>query len=88
MLFTRFFLGALVAMNSVNALPNPEADNQDIEARSLFHHCGKHASWSGDTKSCVCHDKGKVYHKHHKKCRCPKGERWHHIERQCKKHKI
>ncbi|UPK97307.1 hypothetical protein LCI18_008242 [Fusarium solani-melongenae] len=85
MLLNRFLLGALVAVNSVSALPNPDADNQDVEARSILHHCGSHASWSGSTKSCVCHDKGKEYHHKHKKCRCPKGERWHHIERECKK---
>ncbi|KAM0421040.1 hypothetical protein ACHAPT_011111 [Fusarium lateritium] len=87
MLLNRFFLGTLFALGSVNALPNPDAaEHQDVEARSLFHHCGNEASWSGDTKSCICHDKGKEYHRHHKKCRCPKGERWHHVGRYCKKY--
>ncbi|KAM0425350.1 hypothetical protein ACHAPT_009406 [Fusarium lateritium] len=86
MLLNHFLLSALFALGSVNAVPNADAaEHQDIEARSLFHHCGNDASWSGEAKSCVCHEKGKVYHKHHKKCRCPKGERWHHIEQESKK---
>ncbi|KAJ4249138.1 hypothetical protein NW762_012472 [Fusarium torreyae] len=85
MLLNKAILGALLAMGSVTALPNPDADPADVEPRSILHHCGKHASWDHSKDECVCHDSGKVYHKHHKKCKCPKGEKWHHIERKCKK---
>ncbi|KAF5008071.1 hypothetical protein FDECE_5654 [Fusarium decemcellulare] len=86
MLLNHFLLGTILALGSVTAMPNPDAGHHDAEARSILHHCGKHASWDHAKSECVCHDKGKVFHKHHKKCHCPKGEKWHHIERECKSH--
>ncbi|KAF5667097.1 antifungal defensin [Fusarium heterosporum] len=87
MLLNQIFLGALFAISSVSAIPNPNAEQADVDvaARSLLHHCGKHASYSHSKKECVCHDDGKIYHSKHKKCECPKGEKFHHIERKCKK---
>ncbi|KAH7217350.1 hypothetical protein BKA60DRAFT_571541 [Fusarium oxysporum] len=85
MLLNKAFLGALLAMGTVTALPNPDAEPADLEDRSILHHCGKHASWDHAKSECVCHDSGKVYTKKHHKCKCPKGEKWHHIEKKCKK---
>ncbi|KAF5640216.1 FAD-binding protein [Fusarium sp. NRRL 25303] len=81
MLLNKAFLGALLAMGTVAALPNPDAEPADLEDRSILHHCGKHASWDHAKSECVCHDSGKVYTKKHHKCKCPKGEKWHHIEK-------
>ncbi|KAM0468487.1 hypothetical protein ACHAP7_010862 [Fusarium lateritium] len=85
--FNQIFLGALLAVGSVSAIPNPNAEFVDVDlaSRSLLHHCGKHASYDHTKKMCECHDSGKVFQKKHKKCECPKGENWHHIERKCKK---
>lgn len=85
MLLNKAFLGALLAMGTVTALPNPDAEPVDLEDRSILHHCGKHASWDHAKSECVCHDSGKVYTKKHHKCKCPKGEKWHHVEKKCKK---
>ncbi|KLO82321.1 Uncharacterized protein LW93_9514 [Fusarium fujikuroi] len=81
MLLNKAFLGALLAMGTVAALPNPDAEPVDLEDRSILHHCGKHASWDHAKSECVCHDSGKVYTKKHHKCKCPKGEKWHHVEK-------
>ncbi|KAF5722353.1 6-hydroxy-D-nicotine oxidase [Fusarium mundagurra] len=81
MLLNKAFLGALLAMGTVAALPNPDAEPADLEDRSILHHCGKHASWDHAKSECVCHDSGKVYTKKHHKCKCPKGEKWHHVEK-------
>jgi hypothetical protein len=85
--FNQIFFGALLAVSSVSAIPNPNAEFVDVDlaSRSLLHHCGKHASYDHTKKACECHDSGKVFHEKHKKCKCPKGEKWHHIERKCKK---
>ncbi|KAH7185037.1 uncharacterized protein B0J16DRAFT_340803 [Fusarium flagelliforme] len=53
--------------------------------RSLLHHCGKSAYYDKAKKECICHDSGKDFYAKHKTCSCPKGEKWHHIERKCKK---
>ncbi|KAF5591158.1 6-hydroxy-D-nicotine oxidase [Fusarium subglutinans] len=81
MLLNKAFLGALLAMGTVAALPNPDAEPADLEDRSILHHCGEHASWDHAKSECVCHDSGKVYTKKHHKCKCPKGEKWHHVEK-------
>ncbi|KAH7240082.1 uncharacterized protein BKA55DRAFT_490656, partial [Fusarium redolens] len=78
MLLKHFLLGALLALSSVAALPNPEADLHDIEARDDKHHrprCGKDADPDRMNKhKCICKDEGKEFDPEHKKCRCPKDQ--------------
>ncbi|KAJ3458996.1 hypothetical protein MRS44_015069 [Fusarium solani] len=79
MLLKHFLLGALLALSSVAALPNPEADLQDVEARDDKHQprrCGKDANPdSMDKHKCICKDQGKDFDPEHKICRCPKDQR-------------
>ncbi|EXK26238.1 hypothetical protein FOMG_17140 [Fusarium oxysporum f. sp. melonis 26406] len=78
MLLKHFLLGALLALSSVAALPNPEADLHDVEARDDKHHrprCGKDADPDPmDKHKCICKDKGKEFDPEHKICRCPKDQ--------------
>ncbi|RGP76888.1 antifungal defensin [Fusarium longipes] len=84
MLFNKLFLGAVLAMTSVAAIPNPVAESGTLEERSkhhLLHHCGKDASYSEEKKECVCHASGETYHKKHKKCKKDKEDKKHKEER-------
>ncbi|KAM0550668.1 hypothetical protein ACHAPJ_008731 [Fusarium lateritium] len=87
MLFNKALLGVMLAIGSVNAIPNPDAqpNEVDLEDRSILHHCGKHASWDHAKSACECHDSGKIYHKKHHECKCPKGKKWHHLSKKCEK---
>ncbi|KAJ4074584.1 hypothetical protein NW756_013637 [Fusarium oxysporum] len=77
MLLKHFLLGSLLALGSVTALPNPEADLHDVEARDNHHRprCGKEADPDPMGKlKCICKDKGKEFHPEHMKCRCPEDQ--------------
>ncbi|EGU83013.1 hypothetical protein FOXB_06469 [Fusarium oxysporum f. sp. conglutinans Fo5176] len=77
MLLKHFLLGSLLALGSVTALPNPEADLHDVEARDNHHRprCGKEADLDPMGKlKCICKDKGKEFHPEHMKCRCPEDQ--------------
>ncbi|RKK09764.1 hypothetical protein BFJ66_g8709 [Fusarium oxysporum f. sp. cepae] len=77
MLLKHFLLGALLALGSVTALPNPETDLHDVEARDNKHHrprCGKDADFDDIKNKCICKDEGKEFHREHKICRCPEDQ--------------
>ncbi|KAH7216365.1 hypothetical protein DER44DRAFT_807322 [Fusarium oxysporum] len=77
MLLKHFLLGALLALSSVTALPNPEADLHDVEARDNKNHpprCGKDADFDRMKNKCICKDEGKEFDPEHKICRCPEDQ--------------
>ncbi|EWZ79579.1 hypothetical protein FOWG_16361 [Fusarium oxysporum f. sp. lycopersici MN25] len=76
MLLKHFLLGALLALGSVTALPNPEADLHDVEARDNQRRprCGKDADFDRMKNKCICKDEGKEFHPEHKICRCPEDQ--------------
>lgn len=70
----------------------PDLDDDDLPPRPLpggkpptppFGGCGKHASWRVRVGACVCHDDDKVFQRRTKECRCPRGQVWDPIERDC-----
>ncbi|KPA39615.1 qi74 protein [Fusarium langsethiae] len=84
MLFNKLFLGAILAMTSVAAIPNPAAEPGSLVERSKHHDhhdCGKHASYNEEKRECVCHASGETYHKKHKKCKKEKEDKKHKTER-------
>ncbi|RKK78559.1 hypothetical protein BFJ68_g17844 [Fusarium oxysporum] len=77
MLLKHFLLGALLALGSVTALPNPEADLHDVEARDNQRRprCGKEADPDPmDKHKCICKDEGKEFDPKHMICRCPEDQ--------------
>ncbi|CEI61356.1 hypothetical protein FVEN_g5929 [Fusarium venenatum] len=97
MLFNKLFLGAILAITSVAAIPNPAAEPGSLLERSKHHghhDCGKHASYNEEKKECVCNASGETYHKKHKKCKKEKEDKKHKEERDIieernpKKHKL
>ncbi|KAJ4207005.1 hypothetical protein NW759_014193 [Fusarium solani] len=81
MLLNQFLLGALLALNSVAALPNPDADIHDVEARDDNHgghhfRCPDDAYPTGNRKRpCVCKDPKEKYDRDFNKCVCKDGFR-------------
>ncbi|KAL6917336.1 hypothetical protein ACHAPO_005872 [Fusarium lateritium] len=97
MLFNKLFLGAMLAMTSVGAIPNPAAEPGSLVERSKHHghhDCSKHASYNEEKRECVCHVSGETYHKKHKKCKKEKEDKNDKEERDIieerdpKKHKL
>ncbi|EWY81955.1 hypothetical protein FOYG_16160 [Fusarium oxysporum NRRL 32931] len=84
MLLKHFLLGSLLALGSVTALPNPEADLNDVEARNNHHRprCGEEADPDPMGKhKCICKDDGKEFDPKHMICRCPKDQMEDHQDR-------
>ncbi|KAH6887703.1 hypothetical protein B0T10DRAFT_549671 [Thelonectria olida] len=90
MLLKYFLLNTLLVLSSVTAIPNPDTDNYDVEARDVNDdpaghlvdrddrygsRCGTDATWDKKQKMCFCKKNGDFYDDEMKKC-CPKGKKW------------
>ncbi|EXL39217.1 hypothetical protein FOCG_18171 [Fusarium oxysporum f. sp. radicis-lycopersici 26381] len=97
MLLKHFLLGAAFALSSVAALPNPETDINNVEARDGVSnkmnqdhhvHCPNDASRTGNRQyPCVCKDRKKEFKGGKCVCRGDMDWDWHHKECRRRDHK-
>ncbi|KAH8662742.1 hypothetical protein BGZ61DRAFT_539456 [Ilyonectria robusta] len=86
MLLKYFLLNTLLALSSVTAIPSPDTDNYDVEARNADDdpaghlvdragRCGSDAYWNRKQHACICRRRDEIFDKEMKKC-CPEGKKW------------